>query len=262
MSGAAGGSASIRSRSFRLTRGGIRQARAPSTWARRARFARRRYRSCAHGERCCSRPGAPRCRWTVRGTSARDRPWADPGCRTGRNLRLGRHPHGTDECAPPRASPGSPRSQAPAREQIGTLPGAMVHPRFRVRHPDRRQRARPMKPGRHRRVPSIGLHPVAGLHRDEGRRRRVAGLPAPGRLPMRAIPARSGLAAEGRCRPLAHFLRPGASPPGASLERRTPRERSPTRSVHGAIMGPRAGRSFSRKRRADLPSPLCGFPIQ
>ncbi|WP_235925136.1 hypothetical protein, partial [Roseomonas harenae] len=47
---------------------------------------------------------------------------------------------------------------------------AVLRTVFRVRHPDRRQLAGPMQAGQRRRVPPIGLDPLAGLARDEARR--------------------------------------------------------------------------------------------
>lgn len=66
----------------------------------------------------------------------------------------------------------------------------------RIRHPDRRQFARPMQLGQHHRVAAVGLHPVARLHWNERRCNHDAVMPQVDKLTVPAIPARPGLVAE------------------------------------------------------------------
>ena len=65
-----------------------------------------------------------------------------------------------------------------------------------IRHPHRRQLARPVQPGQRGRIAAIGLHPVAGSARDQRRRDHAAVLAEAAEQPMHAVAARSGFVAE------------------------------------------------------------------
>ena len=66
----------------------------------------------------------------------------------------------------------------------------------RVGHPDRGQLAGPMQAGQRDGVAPVGLHPVAGLARDERGRHHRAVVAESGDLPVQAVAARAGLVAD------------------------------------------------------------------
>jgi len=66
----------------------------------------------------------------------------------------------------------------------------------RVRQPDRRQFPRPMQRRRHHRITTVGLHPVARRHRDQGRCHHDAILPHPDRPAMPPVAAGTCFMAE------------------------------------------------------------------
>ena len=65
-----------------------------------------------------------------------------------------------------------------------------------IRYPNRSQLARPMQFRQHLCIAAVGLHPVAGLHRNERRGDDHTIMPEAGELPMEAIAARTCLIAK------------------------------------------------------------------
>ena len=72
----------------------------------------------------------------------------------------------------------------------------------RVRHPHRGELAGPVQLRQAQRVTPVGLHPVARLARDQGRRHHHAGVTKPLELPLQAVAARAGLIAEAQLPPI------------------------------------------------------------
>ena len=67
---------------------------------------------------------------------------------------------------------------------------------LRIRHPDRRQLAGPVQAGQRRRVPPVGLDPLARLARDEARRDHDAVVAPVAEVPVRPIATGAGLISE------------------------------------------------------------------
>ena len=72
----------------------------------------------------------------------------------------------------------------------------------RVRHPNRGELAGPVQLRQAQRITPVGLHPVARLARDQGRRHHHAGVAEPLELPLQAVAARAGLVAEAQLPPI------------------------------------------------------------
>jgi hypothetical protein len=88
--------------------------------------------------------------------------------------RLGKHAPG-----------GSPRPHQVTHRLVGG-----------IRHPHRRQLARPVQLRQRGRIATIGLHPVAGTARDQRRRGHNAVLIQTAQLTVDAVAARAGFVAE------------------------------------------------------------------
>ena len=75
----------------------------------------------------------------------------------------------------------------------GPRPDQIAHRLVRgIRHPHRRQLARPVQLGQRGRIATIGLHAIAGPARDQRGRDHAAVLAEPAQQPMHAVAARSG----------------------------------------------------------------------
>ncbi|AIB13258.1 hypothetical protein ABAZ39_14950 (plasmid) [Azospirillum argentinense] len=65
-----------------------------------------------------------------------------------------------------------------------------------VRDPNSREVSGAVQLRQHHRIPAIGFHPVADLHRDQRRRHHDAVVPQVGQLPMQTVATGTGLVAE------------------------------------------------------------------
>ena len=72
----------------------------------------------------------------------------------------------------------------------------------RIRHPHRRELAGPVQLRQAQRITPVGLHPVARLARDQGRRHHHAGMAEALELPLQAVAAGAGLVAEAQLPPI------------------------------------------------------------
>jgi len=84
----------------------------------------------------------------------------------------------------------------------GSRPDQIAHRLVRrVRHPNRGQLARPVQLCQAQRIAPIGLHPVARLAWDQGRRHHHAGVAERHKLALQAVAAWTGLVTEAQLPP-------------------------------------------------------------
>ena len=85
----------------------------------------------------------------------------------------------------------------------GSRPDQVAHRLVRrVRHPNRGELAGPVQLRQAQRITPVGLHPVARLARDQGRRHHHAGVAEALELPLQAVAAGAGLVAEAQLPPI------------------------------------------------------------